>query len=307
MALAVVKDVIQTSSSCVPLLKEVGTIVCNIANGLLDDITKLKKQGCDKLHDVKEAVRDVKELIHKAYTFIDNVDDIFQYWSKMDSNKLKDGDTSLVNAFIDDFRKLLSKCEQLYQELEEAAKETRKSSSRAATECDKLAAEAKTKKTTAQVVGGTASAGLIAMTAAGVTGSIVAGIFTFGIGTAVGLAVTGAAVAGTATAGAIATGTTIITVVIAKNYSDAAKTFRGIGYRLNDLERATNGFIDGLHTLKRGVDNFERALEILMRQKNKELIIICIERLQQKGTELHQSLYSCRNDVKNTKKKMDDI
>ena len=241
--MAVVNSVIQISSSCVPLLKEVGAIVCSIANDLLDDIAELKKQGCDKLHDVKEAVSDVKELVHKAYTFIDNVDDIFQYWSKMDSNKTKDGDTSSVNAFIDNFRELLSKCEQLYKEFKEAAKETQKSTSRAATECDKLAAEAKGKKTTAQVVGGTASAGMIVATAAGVTGSIVAGIFTFGIGTAVGLAVTGAAVAGTATVGAVATGTTIAaTVVIAKNYSDAAKTFRRIESRFNNLERATNHF-----------------------------------------------------------------
>ena len=123
-------------------------IIVHIANDLhvLDDIAELKKQGCDKLHDVKEAVRDVKELVHKAYTFTDNVDDIFQYWSKMDSNKMKDGDTSSVNAFIDNFRKLLSKCEQLYKEFKEAAKETQKSTSRAATECDKLAAEAKTKR-----------------------------------------------------------------------------------------------------------------------------------------------------------------
>ena len=149
---------------------------------------------------------------------------------------------------------------------------------------------------------------MIAATAAGITGSIVAGIFTFGIGTAVGLAVTGAAVAGTATVGAVTTGTTIAaTVLIAKNYSDAAKTFRRIESRFNNLERATNHFTDSLHTLKRGVDNFERDLETLVQQTNKELIIICIEHLQQRGTELHQSLYSCRNDVMNMKKKMDNI
>ena len=234
MHVAIIEDV----QVCIRELQKTCVAVKQIANDIItSDIDKIEHL---KLHSAKQ---DVKELVPKAYTFIDNVEDIFYYWSKM-----KGGDTSLVNAtFIDNFKKLLSKCEQLYKEFKEAAKQTQKSTSRAATECDNLYS-----------VDSDASAGLIAIMAAGVVaGSIVAGIFTFGIGTVVGLATGAAAVyiAGTATAEKLASEATA-----AKN-SDAAKTFRRIGSRLNNLERATDSFTDSLHTLIRDVDNFERALE----------------------------------------------
>ena len=167
--------------------------------------------------------------------YIDKVDDIFYLWQGLNMKKLhrkiQRGDLSAVTSSVEKLQTNLSECEQLYREFREQTRQTQKSTLRAATECEKLGREAKSKKEAAQVVGGVTSAGIIAT---GVATSIVAGIFTFGIGTVVGLAVTGATVAGTATAGVVAAGATVL---LAEHYSEVAKTFRKIGSRFRDLDK----------------------------------------------------------------------
>ena len=263
------------------LLTKASSSIWEFIKDALCDIDEMRRQSVNVVSEGREALRNVNSLLLKGVKFCHRVYDLHKHCSLFINieeimDEVKRGCITVLNINLKNMQKILSECAQIHQEFTDEAKTTQRSIDRAETKCRRMAAEAESKKKRAQVVGGTASAGMIAATAIGITGSIVAGIFTFGIGTAVGLAVTGAAVAGTATAGAVATGTTIAaTVVIAEDYSDAAKTFRRLGRHFPELREATDIANKKIQDLKIAVDNhFANAistLEIMVKKEVEQL------------------------------------
>ena len=84
---------------------------------------------------------------------------------------------------------------------------------------------ARTKKRAARVVGGTATSALVALgVGTGITLSIVAGVFTFGVGTIVGLSITAAAVP--AAAVGFGGASAAVTAHIASDYEETETAFR---------------------------------------------------------------------------------
>ena len=213
-AILSIEKIISKAGECIESLREKATSISEVAKLVIHDIDEVKSEVVHQLYQAKQALRDVKRLVSKGYRFIDRVDDVFYYWSKLDvylvMNEIKKGNMTILNTFIRKIQQILSECIQLHQEFKEEANETQRSIHRAAAECNRKAAEAERKKTTAQVIGG---------------------------GSAVGFALIGIAVGGPfggAIGGAVATATTM---VIAEQYNSAAESFRGIGKHFAALDR----------------------------------------------------------------------
>ena len=105
-------------------------------------------------------------------------------------------------------------------------------------------AKAKTKQTVTQVVGGATAGAAIAggvttgVVVAGVATSVVAGVFTFGIGTVVGLAITGAG-AGAVAAGGVGAG--VVTGLLARKFKRVVKAFKKMSKDMERLDVAMTG------------------------------------------------------------------
>ena len=144
----------------------------------------------------------------------------------------------------------MENCHDGYLTFDEKCKEVAVYCARAAGACSRMADEAKTKKNVTKAVGGTVAGGAIAAgTATGIGLSVLAGVFTFGIGTVIGLGATavGATVAG------IGTGVTAaaITHVVASDYEEAERNFRKIGQNfanLCDIAHRLDDFVLNLKT-----------------------------------------------------------
>lgn len=116
-------------------------------------------------------------------------------------------------------------------------------------------------------MGGTAAAGaVVAGTAGGVAASVVAGVFTFGIGTVVGLALTGAA--SVAAGAGVAATTAVATHLIAEGFEEAERDFKSLNHSFNDLYSEASSMLETvcqiktyLETVVTSRDNLERTMK----------------------------------------------
>ena len=118
----------------------------------------------------------------------------------------------------------ISKARELSSLFKEKCNRVEEQCTKAAGVCSTKAREAKLKKHAARAIGGTGAA-VVAGTATGIGLSVVAGVFTFGIGIVVGLGVT-AAGAGVAGVGIGAT-SVVTTCYISSIFEDAQKQIAG--------------------------------------------------------------------------------
>jgi hypothetical protein len=237
-----------------------------------DDIAKLKNLAADDVTCLKECIRNCETATHKIKSFADGTDDVYYYWSK-GKERVREGlnrkDYSGLKLWIETLQRRLDTCEEQYKEFQKCCESLKISENliNGIAACQKHANEADSKKTTTQVVGGVGSgvalAGGVAggATAAGVGISVVAGVFTFGIGTAVGLAITGGVVGtlgvAAGTAGAIATG------IAASKYAGLIKSLGVLKSNFSEVEKVFNRQLSKFNTLKVAVDNFARAVKDL--------------------------------------------
>lgn len=128
-------------------------------------------------------------------------------------------------------------CEEVYNEFEKCCKKAKDECFNAIKSCSTNENKARIRKITSRVIGGsTAAAGAAAVAGAGVTPSIVAGAFTFGVGTVVGLVLTAVASGAVATVGtgaAITSG--VVSHAVAKNYEKKQNTFKELGKKFEAL------------------------------------------------------------------------
>jgi hypothetical protein len=188
---------------------------------------------------------------------IDVVDDVYCYW-KVDSehmiNKLmENNDISNLKDWVGILQRNLSRFKQKYQEYNELTKylNVEQILTKIIGKCEKSEDEACDEQKKAQTVGGT-------LAGTGVPASIVDGVFTFGIGTVVGLAVTGAVAGTAAVGGAVATG---ITVKVADDYGRVIGAFKSLRSEFDTADHLRiklNGEISSVHAQ---VVNFSRVLD----------------------------------------------
>ena len=288
-AISSIEKIISKAGECIEGLRESATSVNEVAKSVIHDIDEINSEVVHQLYQAKQALRDVKRLVSKGYRFIDRVNEVFYYWSKLAMdvnlvmNEIKKGNMTTLNTFISKIQQKLSVCIQLHREYMEEANETQRIIDKAAAECDRKAAEAERKKITAQVMGGTAAVGgvLIGMVVGGPVGGVIAG--------------------------AVATTTTI---AIAEQYNSAAESFRGIGKYFAALDKTTQNTIDKIQDLERALNNFGIIIDeventihqqqqqwsfitlisrVFKAQDDKE-IFVHLERLITRGGELYGSL-----------------
>ena len=117
---------------------------------------------------------------------------------------------------------------------------------------------AKTKKRAARVVGGTATTAIVAIA---VGTGVIAGVFTFGIGTIVGLSVTapGAAAAGVGVGGASAA----VTAHIASDYAETETAFRKLKEIVASLQKIRTEMQQAVQSLHRKVEIIEANIDLV--------------------------------------------
>ena len=177
-----------------------------------------------KVHFCSE---DLKAAAKYSHVFVDKVDDLYWYCSrpeelariKKDCLTKPNPDLTSLKALVSQLQRSLVQAEQGRQDFESACSSASKSSAEAAEESRHQAIRAQSKKRATRAVGGAvATTALVAGVGGGVTASVIAGVFTLGIGTIVGLSLTAAGLA-------TGVGTAVATGVIAKDFADTEKGF----------------------------------------------------------------------------------
>jgi predicted transcriptional regulator len=150
-------------------------------------------------------------------------------------DQLKMGDSKLLQTYINQVLRYIQQTQVHYETLSAAWEELMSHLNTTISHCASKKREAKTLQTTARVVGGATTVAGLGAVGAGVTLSVIVGVFTFGIGTIVGLSVT----AGVAVVGGVATAATsgATTTYLAEVYfKKALKTFESIYKDLKELQ-----------------------------------------------------------------------
>ena len=197
------------------------------------------------------------------------------------------GNFRCVENFLAELKTKMADCEKTYHLFNENCTKVQTSSTEAAAECSKQAEKADTTKTRTQAVGGSVAAGLLAtgvggavIGGVGIAASVVAGVFTFGIGTPIGLIITGAAVTGLAGTAGVATAVT--TGVIASKYDKFVKKLRQIKESFDKLYESACSLVKNLDDLKVQVDSLDYVIKYLEKANSteeKDISAIC-QRLQ---------------------------
>ena len=214
----------------------------------------------------KELQRSLKRAAEKSFIFAGRVGDLYQYGGdKARQTRIRaelckeNGNLTLLNNYISELQRRLSKCEESYKKVQEAVNELIKDSQEAAAFCEKKALEASGKRNITNGIGGTVAAGsaaagaATAVTTGGAAISAAVGPFTFGIGTIVGLGVTAAAAA--IVGGGVAVGAGIATYQIASNFKKVAVEFKQLQWSYNRIQSCASNVEDFINVLKTQLDS----------------------------------------------------
>uniref|UniRef100_A0A1X7TT01 Caspase family p20 domain-containing protein n=1 Tax=Amphimedon queenslandica TaxID=400682 RepID=A0A1X7TT01_AMPQE len=197
-----------------------------------DELDEIRE--CDEVkqvHEVKVSYEHLNSTMEAVYTYLDKVDDLFWNLKNKTAAVIQDvekDDFKSVVQLIVEINKTIQDCKEQCALVLERCQEFATSCDRAERECRRLEKEAEKKQLTAQVVGGATTAGVAA---GGIAASVLVGIFTVGIGTAIGVPLTLAATAAT-TGAAAAT-----TIYLSHKYGKAAESFGKISRRFKRLRR----------------------------------------------------------------------
>ena len=300
-----------------------GKEVVDISQKVLQAVKEAGNEEIQDIYQVKDALHRLTSVVEAAYEFLDKVDDIF-YYCQSDSMEEAIRELSCSPPDLNPVCDLLSllgnsleKAESKYSELVEACNVASQSCREAAEMCARKETDSQNKKGITKGVGGTvagvtlaggtaAAAGGVA--AGGIAISAVAGAFTFGIGTIVGLGVTAVAV-GVVGLGGLATGvgTAVATHRIAKKYQESADNFRRIRAEFDALLGFAYDLKEGVaqvHTtqvnISAKVDNVKDSTD----KENIALIKETLKRLEKACTDTYATTSACRDEVKS---KMEEL
>ena len=246
--------------------------VLELVKEATNDLTEISK--CDevrRVNEVKVSYQHLKYTIEAVYTYLDKVDDL--YWklqgkiSAVILDVEQEGFKSVVKLIVE-INKTIQDCKVQCAILHDRCKEFASSCGRAERECRRLAREAEDNRTTTQVVGGVTTA---VVGAGGIAASVLVGVFTFGVGFAVGLPIAIGATVATTTAGAVTT------AVLASQYGEAAEAFKKLGRRFQSLQRNINTTQDTIDKIMRlpGINvEFTEHIKITITTKAESLSLL---------------------------------
>ena len=196
-----------------------------------------------------------------AFYFVNKIDEFMLYAQDSERMAKVTADVTQGNfGELDLLLRQLSDClEQsmnYYAIFQESCNQAKKECETGAEICASKSRETRLSKKKTQIKGGVlAGAGLsgaVAVAAGGTVASVVAGIFTAGIGTVVGLAVTAGVTA--VTLGGAGTTAAIATAVVANNYDDLIEKFHRLGRAFGIAADSADQLIETVSDFKYSVD-----------------------------------------------------
>ena len=220
------------------------------------------------------------------------------------SNALHFGNLQPLKEYLDQLQSCAATAELFYLEYKEACQNANRACLTAAEHCKHKAREANTKKKTTQAVGGTASAGAIAGGVAtgaaigtGIGLSLLAGVFTMGVGTAIGLGITGAtaAIGGTA----IGTRAAIATHVIASDFEKTRQQFLKLGANFDEMLKISSETSQKVGVIRGKVEGLVAIIQdVKFNEHSKEQLQQTVTLLSTRFDEYYEVTASCRDELK---------
>lgn len=198
------------------------------------EVDQLKK-AMDELGNIEElkdtvarAYESMKESNHAFQEYLDKVNETFGELSVECRAAVPNSSTQTIDQLIAKMKENIVASEQKYDKFSESNAAFINNCMLAAEECQKFAEEQKTKQTITRVAGGLGTA---AVGAAGITTTILVGVFTFGVGFAVGFPLTLAATAAAASAAGITT------AAVAHYFGKGAELFKEASVKAGCLQK----------------------------------------------------------------------
>lgn len=211
--------------------------------------------------ELSKILKGLKELSLLAYQYVKKVNTLYGYGKDYEEfaeiiKQIAQGDSEQLKAFTRQLQRCLNRAKGKCSDWKTKKFEVQDKISSALSNCEFERKCASAKKTATKVVGGTAATAAIgAGVGTGVTLSVVAGVFTFGIGTIVGLGLTAA---GAATTGAaVAGGTAVGTHFIAKKFEKLEKSLKAITSSVNILNENTDKMETSLLELDTSIETID--------------------------------------------------
>jgi hypothetical protein len=261
----------QTICSVCECCAKLDQMVDSINNDDLTRLTDLTKEGANReffeKNGTNQFIQHLKNLICKMKGFTEEFHLVCDHWQKCqlrvrdDMNK-KDYDS--LRLWIEGLHQSIEKCNMVF-----SSSYFSRNLSKAIEKCQSQADSVSRKKTEVLAVSMTAAG---STATAGVAASIVAGIFTFGIGTAVGLAVTGAAVgvAGTLTAATV-------TSIILPGLDKASDALGDLKQKLIDINTILHSQLpvkESVTLLSSKINNLMAVIKVMDSQDHKFLCLL---------------------------------
>lgn len=285
---AVGSEVVLTS------LKEFVETLKKELKGICADVENIKYESYCKeiqIHDVKDSINSVA---NSALKFVDSVDDLFYYCMKTDFSEIKKNaaknDMVPLQKFVALMDKYLQQIGVKYDLFCDDCKTAMKKCGAAAERCYKLQAKANTRKNASRAIGGTVTTAAIV---GGTVASIVAGVFTFGIGTAIGLPLTAAA---SVTAGAV-------THVVAEDFAKMEDVFRRYSGKFSLLLSLALDIKENAASVHREVEKYENSHRPLqyIDVHNYSSICATLDKLYSLSSQNRQTTEECLEEMKSCK------
>jgi hypothetical protein len=172
---------------------------------LLDNIAKKVRPLKDKkelkeIPDVEEAFNAINSVAHKAFTFVDKINDLFQHGRDTLNECRDEGDTEPLKKLLKILKSDIDKAEEEYVSFERSFKDAQRSFSMARNSCKQEVENSNRNRNLSRDVGHSAT---VAAVAGVIVLAVVAGVLTGGVG-AVPVAIAGAAAVGFLTAETLA-------------------------------------------------------------------------------------------------------
>ena len=204
-------------------------------------ISELEEKGSECEAQVRESKQRFDKVWWHVRALTRRLKDFF-FFGRKDKNEIEkvkeqsiSSDNGPLKEYIEQLMTHFCRIEGSYVKFTKSCNEAEKSCAEGIKKCQKAMSKAKGKKIATRAVGGTVAAG------AGVAFSVVAGLFTFGVGTAVGLAITGAVTAGVGAAGATgAVAVGVGTHLLAERFLHSENLFKELGDQFGKIKKGVS-------------------------------------------------------------------
>ena len=255
------------------ILKDLPTVLENFtrtASNTFQKVFEITTALSEKEEELRTLHRTLqhnsKKAAEKVREFIEYVNELYQY-GKVSFEQNKYTNHKMLSDVIHVISKCISQAVEAFTEAKESLEVIQKDSATAEMKCKVLARDAKHKK----AVGETLAGGAIAAgTAGGVAASVVAGLFTFGIGTIVVLSLTAA---GSFAAGAAVGATTAVVTHVVPDFEELEKNFRSLSIDFKKLlYQDSSKMLELLERSNQRLSSLSRFVERAQKTQSNEIL-----------------------------------